>query len=360
MKIVFIAYLHGFGGAQRQIVNVANAMSGKGHDVTVVSLSNNKECYEIAPTIRRYFVNNWGVGPLRIMGRYYGLKKILKRLNPDIVINFWFQSAYLTALMKRNMSYKIIYSERSNPDDKQYHGFLGVIRKMTLGKIDGFVFQTNAAKEYFNKDVQRRSVVIPNAVSVHRSRDKNAKKKKAIITVGRLHEQKNMPLLIKSFAMISNKHPEYQLYIYGDGELRIQLQDLINEMGLGDRVHLCGVTKDIHDKIANAEIFVLSSDYEGMPNALLEAMALGLPCISTNWAPGGIVDIIKDSDNGIIVPRDNVKELSTAMESLINDRKLLRKIAKNGLSSSKKYNPENIFKKWDNYLKMVKGGVNGE
>ena len=360
MKIAFIAYLHGFGGAQRQIINVANAMRRKGHRVVLISLSGNRDCYGVDPTVKKYYVRDCGVGLLKIINRYRGLKKLLRKNKPDVVVNFWFQSTYLTAFMKRKMRYKIVYSERSDPNDKQYHGLLGVIRKLILGKIDGFVFQTNAAKEFFNEDVQRRSVIIPNAVSVHLQRRNNLKKEKKIVTVGRLHEQKNMPLLIRSFAEISGKFPEYRLHIYGDGELRVQLQNMVNEMGLKNKVCLCGATEDVHDKIVDAEIFVLSSNYEGMPNALLEAMRLGLPCISTDWKPGGIIDIIKNGDDGIVVPCDNVKELSSAMARLINDKQLMKRLSRNALNSSKRYDPEVIYSLWDVYLKNTKGGIKGE
>ena len=355
MKMVFIAYLRGFGGAQRQIINVANAMSRMGHDVALISMSDNKKCYEIDQAIHYKYIKDHGAGPLKLLNRYKGLKKVLLDIKPDIIINFWLQSAYFTAIMKNKLSCKTIYSERGDPGDKQYDGLLGLIRKICFNKMDGFVFQTNAAKNCFSKDIQNRSTVIPNAVSVKTSKSVYENKKKTIVSVGRLHEQKNLPLLINSFKEVVEKHPDYQLLIYGDGELKDELQEMIIKKELKDKAYLCGSAKDIHDKIKDADMFVLSSDYEGMPNALIEAMMLGIPCISTNWAPGGVVDIIKNRENGIIVERNNKEKLAKAIMEVIEDTDLRNNISINSKKVVEKYNPGVIFDKWNVFLKRIVG-----
>lgn len=355
MKMVFIAYLRGFGGAQRQIINVANAMSKMGHDVTLISLSDNKKCYEIDRTIHFKYIKDYGTGLIKLLNRYKELKKVLLDIKPNVIVNFWLQSAYFTTMMKNKLNCKIIYSERGDPSDKQYNGLLGIIRKISFKKIDGFVFQTNAAKKYFSKDVQDRGIVIPNAVSVKKTKSNNQDESRTIVTVGRLHEQKNIPLVIEAFDILSNQYLDYQLLVYGDGELKGQLQNLIKGKKLNDRVRLCGATKNIHREIVGAKMFVLSSNYEGMPNALLEAMALGLPCISTDWKPGGVVDIIEDGKNGLIVPRNDAQVLSEAMKRLIDDGQLSKKISKNALISMRQYSPRVIYGRWEQFLANVVG-----
>lgn len=362
MNVLFIGYLHGIGGAQRQVVNVANAMSRMGHNVTLVSLSDNKKCYEIDPGVKKYHVKDFGIGPFRIVSRYFGLRRLIKRVKPDIVVNFWFQSAYLTTLMKWRMHFKNIYSERSDPGDKQYHGLLGVVRKITLNKIDGFVFQTNAAKEYFDDEVQSRSVIIPNPVSSYEAlNDGGDKNKYNIVSVGRLHEQKNFQLLIEAFDMIKDKLSKYRLIIYGEGEEEQNLRTIISKKKLEKKIILAGKSNNVQEDIRGSALFVLSSNYEGMPNALLEAMSLGIPCISTNWSPGGVFDIITNRESGVIVERNNKEELAKAILEVISDADLRSKISLNSKRIMvEKYNPETIFRKWEGFFKEIVGDMTHE
>ena len=263
MKIVFLSYLHGFGGAEKQNVMLANAMVESGHDVTLISISVDNNCYPLNKKIRYEYLPDKKINVLRIVTRYSDIKKKLKKLKPDITISFWFQSAYITALMQKSITGKVIYSERGDPGDKEYSGALGIVRALTLPLIDGFVFQSKGAKSYFNKKVQLKSVVIPNPVWVRKEDFPIIReRRKVIVTVGRLHAQKNHKLLIDSFAKIADDFQDYNLEIYGDGELREQLSKQIMNLGLSERIILKGTSKKIHSLIYDASLFVLTSDYE--------------------------------------------------------------------------------------------------
>ena len=351
MKIAFLSYLHGFGGAEKQNVMLANAMAERGHDVTLITISVDNNCYPLDKRVEYIYLPDRKTNALRIVSRYQDIKKKLKEIKPDVTVNFWFQSAYMTALMKKSITGKVIYSERGDPGDKEYSGMMGIVRSLTLPRIDGFVFQSKGAQSFFNNSVQSRSTVIPNPVFVKAENYPEVKeRRKAIVTVGRLHPQKNHKLLIDAFALVADLISDYTLEIYGDGELKDELQRQIGDLGLNNRVFLKGTSKEIHKLIYDAALFVLSSDYEGLPNTLLEAMALGIPSISTDCRPGGAREIIEDGINGRIVPIGSEKILATEILNVLSDTELTEKYSKNALISSRRFNTENIYNSWNDYI----------
>ena len=354
MKIVFLSYLHGFGGAEKQNVMLANAMAEKGHDVTLISISSDNNCYQLNNKVKYEHLPDKKTNVLRIVSRYADIRNRLKEIKPDITINFWFQSAYMTAFMKKSITGKVIYSERGDPGDKEYSGALGVIRKIVLPRIDGFVFQSKGAQSYFNASVQSRSTIIPNPVFVNAEEYPAVKtRRNVIVTVGRLHPQKNQQLLIHAFKQIADKIPEYTLEIYGDGELKEELQNLIDGLNLSNRVFLMGTSKEIHKLIYDAALFVLSSDYEGLPNTLIEAMALGIPSISTDCRPGGARQIIDDTVNGIIVERNNVEKLAEAMQILLTEPEIGSRFSASSRKKMIMYKPKTIYSQWEKFFKTI-------
>lgn len=354
MRIVFLAYLHGFGGAEKQIIMLANAMAEMGHQITLISICANNNCYLLDERVQYIFLPDRKTNIFRIVTRYKDIKRKLQEIKPDVTVNFWFQSAYMTALMKKSITGKVIYSERGDPGDKEYSGMLRVIRSLTLPRIDGFVFQSKEAQSYFNKKVRDRSVVIPNAVFVKAEDYPEVKeRRKAIVTVGRLRPQKNQKLLIDAFALIADKIPEYTLEIYGDGELRDELQIQIDSLGLTNRAFLKGTSKEIHKLIYDASLFVLSSNYEGLPNVLLEAMVLGIPCISTDYRPGGVREIIKDGVEGAIIPIGNSEKLADAILHAIICSKETRSKAESAKGKMQKYQKDTVYSTWEDFLKSL-------
>lgn len=353
MKIVCVGYIHGAGGAERQIIMLANALSERKHEVHMVVLAQYNNKYDINKNVK---IHDLSYADMKkgntIVNRYIELMKVYKTIKPDVTIHFWLQSAYLSAFMSHDVG-KIIYAERGDPGDKEYKGILGLIRKITMYKMAGFVFQSEGAREYFNKNIKRKSVIIHNAISV--PKDKYlfpcSERKRKIINVGRLHPQKNQELLIRAFARISKNIKGYVLEIYGDGELKDNLSIVANELGVGDRVKIYPSRKDIFDCIYNASLFVLTSDYEGMPNVLMEAMALGVPCISTDCRPGGAKTLIQDGINGYIVaPNDEVALGNKIVEVLNSDTTILEKKAQ---SIRKNHTIDCIYDQWENFITRI-------
>lgn len=353
MKIVCVGYLHGAGGAEKQIILLANALSERGHEVHLIILAENKSKYDITKTVK---IHDLTQAELRkknkIFIRYCALKKQLIEIEPDISIHYWLQSAYFCAFMNKSIPGKIIYSERGDPGDVEYNGMLGLIRSIAFKRASGFVFQSEGACNYFNEKIKNKSIVIHNSVSIpdgmYLEPCKNREKK--IVTVGRLHPQKNQKLLIDAFSKIADKFPEYRLDIYGEGELESKLRNQIKQLGLENRVFLRGTKQNILDYVYPASLFVLCSDYEGMPNALMEAMAIGVPCISTDCKPGGARTLIKNGINGWIVPRDDAKLLANKIEELVLTKKQNEIIKREMIKFRTEHSAKVVFDLWENFL----------
>lgn len=355
MKLVLCAYLHGSGGAERQITMLANAMAERGHEVHFLVLSEYNKKYEISPSVQVHDLTEKEKKALHpIIGRYKALKQAYKEIKPEVTIHYNLQSAYLTAAMPKMAYCKSIYSERGDPYDKEYDGLLGVTRNWCVKRIDGFMFQSEGARDFFGAEVAKRSVVIHNSVSVPVEKYPIPERRdNRIVSVGRLHEQKNIPLMIDAFAQIACEFPECTLENYGDGLLRDSLQQKIDQLGLTDRIKLLPARKDVFEAIRTARLFVLSSDFEGMPNALMEAMALGLPCIATDCRPGGARTLIEDGINGFVVPRMNINALADKMRYVLSHSDVANTIASGGRKIAETHTEQLIFDKWENFIKEV-------
>lgn len=351
MRIATVSYLHGAGGAERQILMLSNFLANKGHEVHLIVLNQYNTRYSIDDKVIQHDLSQLERGRFRILQRWKALYKELNQIKPDVTVNFNFQSVYFEAVMPHKVCGKIVYSERGDPYDKEYSGILGLLRTLSFKRTDGFVFQSEGARDYFNNSVKKRSVVIHNPVSI--PIDKYpipAVREKKIVSVGRLHPQKNQKLLIEAFAKVHQSYPDYKLEIYGDGRLQDELNMRIESLGLRKCATIYPSRKDIWDCIFNATLFVLTSDYEGMPNVLMEAMALGVPCISTDCRPGGARTLIDDGENGYIVPLRDVEALSSKMIFLLQNDDILRKLSDNCRKIVIDHTPEVIFGQWEQFL----------
>lgn len=355
MRLALTAYLHGNGGAERQITMLANVMAERGHEVHFLVLSEFNKKYEISSLVHVHDLTleeKKAIHP--IIGRYKALKRAYKEIKPDCTIHYNLQSAYLTAAMPKKIYCKTIYSERGDPYDKEYDGLLGIIRNWCVKHTDGFMFQSEGARDFFNAEVAKRSVVIHNSVSVPVEKYPMPEvRDNRIVSVGRLHEQKNHALLIDAFAKIADDFPDCTLENYGDGQLREMLQQRIDQLGLTSRIKLLPARKDVFDAIRTARLFVLSSDYEGMPNALMEAMALGLPCVATDCRPGGARTLVEDGVNGFVVPRMNADALADRMRYVLSHPEVANTIAHGGRKIAETHTERKTFDKWEEFIERI-------
>ena len=348
------------GGAERVIANLSNYLK-KDNNITIMTtlkkdikykLDNSIELEELEKSqeSKNLIVKN--------VKRLIKMNNIIKKKKPDIIISFLPEPCFRILFLKLfNRKLKVIISVRNDPK-VEYKSFARkMIMKLLYPLANGVVFQTEEAKEFFNKKIQDKSIIIPNPIG-EKFLNTNIKneKKNEIINVGRLEEQKNQQMIIKAFSNISKKFPQYILKIYGEGSLRNKLEQLISSLDMNDKIFLMGNIDEIQDKMNDADIFVLASKYEGMPNALMEAMAMGMACISTDCPCGGPKFLIKNFKNGILIENENQEELEKNLEKLIKENDFKQRIKNNALKIRSELGPDLINEKWYKYIKEINGG----
>lgn len=342
-KIAFVIGGMSRGGAERVISILANHYAELGWKVDIVMLLSNKVGYELNEKI--CLIDMTRKTQNKIVGAPHwvlSFRKYVKESNPNIIVSFVARINVVVLLATLGMNKKIVISERNDPSMDGRSRFLDVATKVLYKKARKIIFQTKRAACHFTGEILKNSVIIPNPISVKYSVQKNTKHK--IVSVGRLAPQKNHKMLIEAFARIAHKYPEYQLWIYGEGTSRNELEAKIKKLRLEDKVFLPGNISDIHQKISDAEMFILSSDYEGLSNALLEAMMMGIPCISTTCA--GSDEYIKDSYNGLLVPIGDTGKMEAAIARLIEDDDFRHGIGEAGKRSVEKCDSQIVLQKW--------------
>lgn len=353
MKIsMFIGSLTG-GGAERVLCNLANFLTEQGHEVTIITNVEAEGFYDPNPNIGRYVLlydkerKNPLSNFLHCMKR---LKKYVKENSSDHYVVFLPLTTVMLLALRKKIKGKIVVSERGDP--KQNSKLMKFLLKKWIGRANGVVFQTEVAKAWYEPYLKKaENVVIPNAINPAFIRPKyGGEREKVIIGAGRLNGQKNFSLLISSFAKIAQEFPEYKLCIYGKGPLLESLQNLAEEKGVGDRVEFPGYVPDMPERLESASMFVLSSDFEGMPNALMEAMASGLPCVSTDCGGGGARYLIQDGENGLLVPQKDVDAMAEAMRKILSDEALSEKLGSNARKLQETLAPEKIYREWEQFV----------
>lgn len=344
-KFILIIGALSFGGAERVICNIANKLAEIGDEVVLIAVHNRESAYSIDKRVR--VIN--GLSGKRPLSKLIALRKILKKEKPRATLSFLTHINLFAILATLGVDTKLVISERNDPAREPKNLVRRLMRKCLYPLSDGFVFQTEQAKDFFSKYIQDRSTVIPNPVFVDAVERPKTRKKK-IINVGRLVHQKRQDDLIRTFKIINEIFPEYTLDIFGEGPEKENLNSLIKKLKLEHAVSLKGSVKDLHDQIKDASIFVLTSEFEGMPNALMEAMSLGIPCISTDCPVGGPRELIRHMENGLLVPVSDKEELVKAMEFLIKDKQMQDKISKESIKVLDDYSLGKISTMWRDFL----------
>ena len=345
---VLISSLSG-GGAERVGTVLASELSADYHVVILYTYkSKAKVCYQLSPDVDLMCVPFF-FGQKRPPGKMLtGLIRLLKkRQNAYVSISLTYNPNIINVGSRAND--KIICSERNSPLKHWQDSFRFDKIQSIYEQADHVVFQSSVVRDVFNKKIQSHCSILPNPVGVSCLRKPETEHR--IVTCGRLHPQKNQELLIRAFYQFRNIHPEYTLSIYGEGELRLTLQDLIQSLNLQDSVRLEGRSPHVHEDIADAEIFVLSSDYEGLSNALLEAMMMGFPCISTDCE--GSTDVIENDVNGLLVSRGSEEELLSAMLLMAEHEAEREEMGRKAMQTAERFKREKVVEEWRKLIETV-------
>lgn len=356
MKILFYINIMSGGGAERVIANLANYMQCHGHDVTVVNTFPTDKEYHLSAGIDHVYLEDEKSTARRLIRNITlikNLRKIIKTKNPDVAVSFMREPNWRLILSSFGLKVKRLVSQRVTPEHEDGRFPKSFILRYPLKKADGIVFQTDHARDYFDDSIKSHSRIILNPVNNEIYDISYTGERKNIVTAGRLSTIKNQLMLINAFAKIADT-TEDNLLIYGEGDLRNNLQSRINELNMQDRIFLMGNSSKLHEEIKSAKIFVLSSNLEGLPNALMEAMAIGLPCISTDCLGGGARMVLDDGKNGFIVPVKDAdamaEKLSYVLSLSPDEREILgqrAKITANGFKA------DEVCKQWENYMEYL-------
>lgn len=350
LSILILSDSYNGYGAEHMLKWLGNQLVTFGHKVTFCSLFDKERdngldinaCYfQLSLPPRVYNLNYFIKGAKSLCERY-------KKDKYDYVITFH-TNPYLLALISRIIcGYKLLHSERDNPYARKT--IPSRFKSWLYRYADKVVFQTVGAQNYFDSRTKAKSVVIPNPIIIPRNQWRCGINK-TIVSVGRLDvDFKRQDILLKAFAIISAEYPDYNLVFYGDGKDYQKLEIMANELGVGKKVRFLGKVTDISERLIEEGIFVLTSDSEGMPNALMEAMSIGMPVISTDCQPGGARALIRNNVDGILIKRSSENELVSALKRLLSDKSLQYRLGNNARNRMKIFNPELIANSWMSFI----------
>ena len=365
MKVLFYIYSLGTGGAERVVTTLANHLVSAGHQVVVVTLAGlDADFYRTDPRVERITLNHHaprGNVLARILDsirRIFRLRSALRRFRPRLAISMMDAanvSLAVAGLGLREMTR--VGSERVYPAFSDSSRQWLILRRWTYGLLHGVVALSEENVAWLRRHTHvRRTWIIPNpvvlplaAVPPLKSPDEWRKCPRRILAVGRYVPQKGFDLLIAAFAAVAERFPDWELVIVGEGPERTDLESLLARHSCAARVSLLGPVGNMGDWYASAELFVLSSRFEGFPNTLLEAMAHGIAPIAAD-CPTGPRTLITDGVDGLLVPPDDSHHLAVAMERLMADDALRRRLAERALDARQRFSVESIAKLWTNIV----------
>lgn len=343
MKVIMVTAGMSGGGTERVIAVLANDMAAKSHEVKIVMTSRNEVAYELAESVQVLSIGGSTGGSLsKRIKRIRNLRRIFKQDKEQVIVSFGTETNLFSLLAGVGLKNKIIVSERNDPNQCTYP----ILRNMVYRMADSLIFQTADAKNCFPKRIAKKGSVISNPLSGEMKKPAHGVRSKEIVTAGRLEPQKNHRLLIEAFQGFAEQFPDYKLIIYGKGYLEEELKALAKELHLEGKVIFAGFAEHIQEKLCNAAMFVLSSDYEGVSNSLMEAMALGLPVISTDCPIGGSAMLIKNRENGLLVPVGSAAALTEAMKYVAEDTERAEEMGRHAEYVREAYSAEKICEKW--------------
>ena len=343
MKIMFIIPRMVGGGAERVISVLANEFVNRKIGVKILMTSGSDMAYKLDDRIEVIQIGERSGGSLwkRII-RIIRMRKVFRNNPGDILVAFEPTTACFACLAKMGLKRKLVSSERNDP--KSFEN--GKIREYAYRHSDKVVFQTKDAMQYFSEDIQKKGIIIANPITENLPEVYTGKRKHTVVAAGRLVEQKNHVNLFYAFRDFLHHYPDYVLHLYGQGELEQDLRELAEKLNIKESVIFEGFHENILNEIKDAGMYVLSSDYEGISNSLLEAMGMGMPVISTDCPSGGSKMCIQNGVNGILVPVAQSGALAAAMEKIASSEDFATQIGKEATKVRDRFSMQNIVEQW--------------
>ncbi len=375
------------GGAERVMANLASWFAERGYRVILATLEEDEGLYPLSDKIEKRVLTmppcHGPIGRVKnLFARVWQLRALFKEVHADVCLAFIGKTNIRAIMAALGTKTDVFVSVRSAPA-REYKGVMArTLARFAFRAAKGAAFQTAEAASFFPKSVQRKSKILLNPLSPEYvvPFDPYENRRDEIITVGRMDRVKNHKLLVEAFSLFLNqirsaetdsailsnsenalssnesaytelkKSAVPKLIIYGDGDCMNEIKAQVKSLGIEDHVELPGDTRGVAEKIKGARLFVLSSDYEGMPNAVAEAMAMSIPVVATDCPSGGARSLVSHGGTGLMVHVNDPREMADAMLRIWTDHKLAERLAKAGHEFSKTLAPDLIFKEWERFL----------
>ncbi len=362
MKITLVIYAMGLGGAERVMAILANYWATHGWDVTLITLvdGSKQPFYPLDPQVKLQPLGVAGdsTNPISAIWNFWRRVKILRAAiiasQPDVVISFMNTASVLTLVAGWNSEIPVIVSEHIYPGFTEVNKGWQLLMKWTYRYADRVTLLTENALPFYPANKGYKSIVMPNPVLTPAPPviTEPLLPTPTLVAMGRLHPQKGFDLLLQAFGQVQAKYPDWHLTILGEGAMRGELEQLRAKLGLIDRVHLPGQVQNVNEHLRQADIFVMSSRFEGFPMALCEAMACGLPVISTDCLSGPR-EIVTDGVDGVLVAVDDVDALAAGLDALMSDPVKRQQIAQAAPQVLERFGLERVMGMWTDAIKQV-------
>lgn len=339
MKIAVFLPRGVFGGGERVLITLMREFSKR--KIDVVGYTRCKTIDKSIVPCKMIVLDNSKSKIRQVLD----LSHSFKQENVGKVIVFWLDTIFFLATRLAKVDY--LHSLRVDPLQVDFKKFS---YKYIMNNCENIVFQTKHVQSYFPKSIQEKSCVIPNPILDDDLPEVSDCRKKKIVLVGRLSEEKNIEMAIRAFSQ--TKHDGYSFHIYGTGPLLQKLQDLVSQLHLEEEIFFEGQVVHVVDYIRDSEILLLTSNFEGMPNALIEGLAMGLACISTNFPSGAAPELIDDGKSGFVVPMNDVKTLTEKLQILIDNDELRHKFQSKSVEIRQKLDLDAVIDNWINFCNI--------
>ncbi|MBR5076755.1 MAG: glycosyltransferase [Bacteroidales bacterium] len=338
------------GGAERVLSILSSSLADSFAQVSFLMWVDAPVFYQIDTRVRLINITKQA-GSSRFLPRMRWFRRFIIQERPNLILSFLAPFNMLVLASLLGIRTKVIVAERNDPHFLRGGRLMEKARDALYGRAECILAQTDNIKSYFKGKLNEKTVVIYNPVLINPSLVGSGllvQKQKRIVSVARLEKQKRHDVLIRAFARFYLRHQDYSLTIYGDGPLRENLAALVHSLGMEGKVSLPGVSKTVMEEIRDAELFVLASTHEGMSNAMLEAMCIGLPCLCTRVS--GAVDLIEDGKNGMLVDVNDENGLVEKMTFIIEHPEIRQTIGLEAVKVYEKLRADIISKQWIDVL----------
>ena len=351
MRVAIIAHGLSDGGAERVASITANYFVSIGHEVLYIAVYSPEREYHLDSRVKYYYADYKKKNKMmRFISRSEQVARQIKKFDSDIAVSFLIKETFYASVL--NVA-PIGYSLRIDPADVMRKKSNAFFCKYCYGRSPAVIFQTKDARDYFSDKIRENGVVIGNPLTNDLPYWNVENHEKTVITACRLTEQKNLKMLINGFALFHKVHPEYRLKIYGKGPELERMQKLCLELQIEAAVEFPGYSKNIHQVMSKSGIFALTSDFEGLSNSMLEALAIGLPTVCTDCPPGGAAEYIRDGENGMLIPVGDVNAFYHKLCMLADDPALCKRMSQSSQRIRETLDEKKVMEQWNRVIQSV-------